>query len=94
MKRTKAERRKHKFRIRNKILKRIKQDDIIYFNSQEELQNYVNKLADNPTICSCFICCNPRHSKLFKEKYKLTIQERKYAYDQTNRKIKNTNWLV
>ena len=37
----------------------------------------VGGLRKNNTVCSCQMCCNPRHCDWNPDKIKLTIQERK-----------------
>jgi len=73
-----AERRKHKFRMRQKLLKRVKNDDTLYpYLTKEELKKYIAKWADIQHMCSCQICRNPRRCDWNTKKEKLTIQERK-----------------
>ena len=43
--------------------------------SDEELMDEAKRRADNMKNTKCECCCNPRHSKLFKNKK--TIQEKK-----------------
>ena len=88
MKRNRAERRKHKFRIRRKFLNKVKQDDTLYpYLNNKQLKLYVAKWADIQQMCSCSICRNPRHSKLVKGKDKLTVQEKKNIIN--SKEIKN-----
>ena len=42
-----------------------------------EAEMYGRKYYNNLKACSCDICCNPRRSPYSKEKYRLTMQERK-----------------
>lgn len=39
------------------------------------------KLRDNLAVCSCDMCCNPRHNSWTSGTEKLTIQERKAYFD-------------
>lgn len=42
-----------------------------------EAEMHGRKYYNNLKVCSCPICCNPRHNEWTKGKYRLTIQERK-----------------
>jgi Zn/Cd-binding protein ZinT len=78
LKRNKAEKRKHKFRMRNNLLKKVKNDNTLYpYLNDKELKKYINKWADIQCMCSCSMCCNPRHDKWRSKEQRLTIQERK-----------------
>jgi hypothetical protein len=44
--------------------------------------------ADNMKRCSCYCCGNPRHNEWDKEKYRITMQERK-AYDSYLAQVKD-----
>lgn len=41
--------------------------------------NHPGKYADNLTKCSCWMCCNPRHSIMNKHSERVTMQERRFA---------------
>lgn len=41
----------------------------------------VNHIKNNRKACSCYMCCNPRRSKISKGKEQLTIQERKQSHE-------------
>ena len=46
-------------------------------HDEKDAQDMARRLRDNLAVCSCPMCCNPRHSKLLKHKDKLTQQEQK-----------------
>jgi len=46
------------------------------------------KNANHLKNCSCNMCCNPRRSKLFKGKDKLTIQEKLAEMDEKEQRQK------
>ena len=48
-----------------------------YQHFDHEAEMYGRKYYNNLKACSCDICCNPRRSPYSKEKYRLTMQERK-----------------
>ena len=68
--RTRAERRKHEYRIRQKCLNQAK---IIFGDNEEIISHKVPRMANNRKLCSCEMCGNPR--RYYGEK---TIQERKF----------------
>jgi hypothetical protein len=43
----------------------------------EDAHMMARRLRDNLAVCSCQMCCNPRHSDWLSSEEKLTIQERK-----------------
>lgn len=43
--------------------------------SEETLHRGASRLRDNMKICSCWMCCNPRRSSMFKKRERLTMQE-------------------
>jgi len=49
-----------------------------YYND-EEILKYAKKWADNLKLCSCPMCCNPRHS--FLHNNEITVQEKKNKED-------------
>ena len=46
------------------------------YSSDDNLKKMARRMAENFS-CGCYMCGNPRHSKIYKGKEKLTIQERK-----------------
>ena len=73
--RTRAERRKHKQRMKKKALKIVR---IEGWTDEEYIAHRVRKLAETRTPCSCVMCGNPR--KLWGQK---TIQELRHENDLT-----------
>jgi len=65
--RTRAERRKHKQRMKRKAEKIVRLEG---WTDEEYIQHRANKIAANRTPCSCHMCGNPR--KIWGQK---TIQE-------------------
>lgn len=70
-----------KKRNHDKWEKRVKQKK--YFEGKDTLLYdedliEVGILANHGKMCSCSLCCNPRHSKYISGDQKLTIQERRY----------------
>jgi len=70
-----AARRAHRARKLNKVSKKV---DHQYNNPSqwwdgfdEWKKSYVRRHADNPTSCSCWMCCNPRRYG------ELTMQEKR-----------------
>lgn len=55
------------------------------FLDRERLR--ARKLRDNPKICSCQICCNPRSSGIYRGDRSFTLQERKWIFN-SNEQIK------
>lgn len=70
-----AQRRKNKYKKIKKMFRILKRDPFYY--DDEERMYYAKIMSDNPTICSCQSCRNPRRSIFYKGKSKLTVQERK-----------------
>ena len=48
------------------------------------IESHVGCLGRTGKPCSCHMCCNERRSKLFSEKDKLTMQERRSNEDMEN----------
>lgn len=76
MKRTKDYRRfKNKVKENKAFSKYI---NSCYYKDNEELaREKARKTRDNLKVCSCWMCGNPRNSKGYKGKAKLTMQELK-----------------
>lgn len=71
--RSRAERRHHRRRMMNKV----KKFNWIEGNNPEHTKKRIRQIADNRKICSCEMCCNPRHSEWYNGTTKKTMQERR-----------------
>lgn len=71
MSKSRAERRHHHERMKNKVSKFhwIKK----WFGSNESREDHIRKMAETRKPCSCYMCGNPR--KHWKDK---TLQEKKF----------------
>lgn len=81
MKRTAAWRRHQKFRARNRALKILHHWTWGPQTTEDEIIDQAKHLADNLQSCSCHSCRNPRRSRYYKGKSKLTVQERRHLDD-------------
>jgi len=72
---TRAIRRYYKQKKIGRIYQRYKRDNA--FNDDSERLYMAKKVVDNPAVCSCEMCKNPRHAKYGTEKDKLTYQEKR-----------------
>lgn len=77
--RTRAERRHHAHRVKNKFLKAMKG----WGMSPDWTYWYCTRNYNNRKACSCWMCTNPR--KIFKGKERITMQERKIAGSSNGR---------
>jgi hypothetical protein len=50
---------------------------------EEWVESQAVRLANNLCICSCYMCCNSRHNPYNKGLRKLTFQERKLLFVET-----------
>jgi len=73
MRRTRAERRHHHRRIKNKV----KNYSIVTAWPEEYSDDRIRRFAENPKKCSCDGCRNVRSNKWLKEDDKKTICERR-----------------
>jgi hypothetical protein len=84
---TRNMRRHHRAR---KIRKVSNYTIIYYWNNEDSIPSVryerAKLFADNPTICSCMMCRNPRRNDWAKTDEKLTMPERK-ANDSYNDQI-------
>ena len=71
--RTRAERRKHKQRMKKKAEKIVRTEG---WTDEEYIAHRAARIAENRTACSCHMCGNPR--RIWGEK---TIQEKKYELE-------------
>lgn len=71
--RSRAERRHHQARIKNKVSKFWFMNPRNWFDFEEARQKHLKRLASTRKPCSCHMCGNPRHF----DKDKLTMQEKR-----------------
>jgi hypothetical protein len=77
-KKSRAERRHHRQRMINRIkdFYWIKNGGFSENTSEDKKQKLIRKMVDTRKPCSCYMCCNPRHSSKGKERF--TRQEKKF----------------
>lgn len=70
-----ALRRHHDKRVRNRYIQRLHKQGY----SIKEIHDTINvdRVYNNPTVCSCSMCCNERRNPWNTKRERLTIQERK-----------------
>lgn len=73
MRRTRAERRHHHRRMKNKV----KKYDIVTQWPSEYTEDRASRYAETRKPCSCDMCRNPRHSGFYKGEGKLTMCEKR-----------------
>lgn len=72
--RSRAERRHHHERMKNRVKRFDWLKPKYWFWSEEDRQLHIKKMAETRHPCSCWMCGNPRHH----QKDKLTMQEKKF----------------
>ena len=89
MKKEKTRRRRNDFLKKKNRAKKVAQimyyDEPLILNTinglvpkEEWIEDFACHNANNLKKCSCSMCCNPRHSDLYKGLDRLTLRERKF----------------
>jgi len=78
-----AIRRAHYIRLKKNKIKHLKEE--WWFSnkmSDDEIKNHSVILINTPKLCSCWMCCNPRHNGWLKKHETKTRQEKRSYIDE------------